>query len=373
MPAVKKVSGEKIIDAAVEVLREGGAAALNARSVAKQLGCSTQPIYLSFRSMDELKDAMTQRAIELNTRHVREWLNILDADGSCYREHSHYSSFGIGFVKFAAEEKHLFRWLYLDGKQPGPRQDDVLLPEIVGAIVDEYGYPAELAQRLHRDMAYYSYGLAILANTGHLNLTDAELLAILLRTGTAQKSALEIAKELTADGGLYRRLAGVRDLNELMQIKGMGQAKAATVLAALEIGRRIASARPLDKIHFGCPQDGAAFLMPRLRYATKEQFLVILLNSKNKVIGTELVSEGSLTNSVVHPREVFLPAILQHAASICVAHNHPSGDPTPSIEDKQLTAVLLAAGRTLGIPLLDHLIIGDGAYYSFQEDEALEV
>ena len=116
-------------------------------------------------------------------------------------------------------------------------------------------------------------------------LTDAELLAILLRTGTAQKSALEIAKELTADGGLYRRLAGVRDLNELMQIKGMGQAKAATVLAALEIGRRIASARPLDKIHFGCPQDGAAFLMPRLRYATKEQFLVILLNSKNKVIG----------------------------------------------------------------------------------------
>ncbi|MCI6544337.1 MAG: JAB domain-containing protein, partial [Phascolarctobacterium succinatutens] len=102
-------------------------------------------------------------------------------------------------------------------------------------------------------------------------------------------------------------------------------------------------------------------------------FLVILLNSKNKVIGTELVSEGSLTNSVVHPREVFLPAILQHAASICVAHNHPSGDPQPSIEDRQLTAVLLAAGQTLGIPLLDHLIIGDGAYYSFQEDGALEV
>ena len=192
-------------------------------------------------------------------------------------------------------------------------------------------------------------------------------------TDAARKSALEIAKELTADGGLYRRLAGVRDLNELMQIKGMGQAKAATVLAALEIGRRIASARPLDKIRFGCPQDGAAFLMPRLRYATKEQFLVILLNSKNKVIGTELVSEGSLTNSVVHPREVFLPAILQHAASICVAHNHPSGDPQPSIEDRQLTAVLLAAGQTLGIPLLDHLIIGDGAYYSFQEDGALEV
>lgn len=202
-------------------------------------------------------------------------------------------------------------------------------------------------------------------------LTDAELVAILLRTGTAERSALDIGKELTADGGLYKRLAGVRNLNELMQIKGMGQAKAATVMAALEIGRRIASARPLDKIRFSSPQEGAAFLMPRLRYAVKEQFLVILLNSKNKVIGTELVSEGTLTNSVVHPREVYLPAILQHAAAICVAHNHPSGDPSPSREDRELTAVLAAAGRTLGIPLLDHLIIGDGAYYSFQEDGAL--
>lgn len=185
MPAVKKVSGEKIIDAAVEVLREGGAAALNARSVAKKLGCSTQPIYLSFRSMDELKAAMTQRAIELNTRHVREWLNILDADGSCYREHSHYSSFGIGFVKFAAEEKHLFRWLYLDGVQPEQYKNDVLLDDIIAAIVNEYGYTEETARRLHQDMAYYSYGLAIMANTGHLELTDAELLAAFRREFTA--------------------------------------------------------------------------------------------------------------------------------------------------------------------------------------------
>ena len=203
-------------------------------------------------------------------------------------------------------------------------------------------------------------------------LTDAELLAILLRTGTARKSALEIAKELTADGGLYRRLAGVRDLNELMQIKGMGQAKAATVLAALEIGRRIASARPLDKIHFGCPQDGAAFLMPRLRYATKEQFLVILLNSKNKVIGTELVSEGSLTNSVVHPREVFLPAILQHAASICVAHNHPSGCPTPSKNDNLLTQNIRKACELMRIFFMDHLIVCDGTFYSYHDKGKLE-
>lgn len=185
MPAVKKVPREEIVDAAVEVLREGGAAALNARSVAKKLGCSTQPIYLSFRSMDELKDAMTQRAIELHTQHVREWLNILDADGSCYREHSHYNSFGMGFVKFAAEEKHLFRWLYLDGVQPEQYKNDVLLSDIIAAIVNEYGYTEETARRLHQDMAYYSYGLAIMANTGHLKLTDEELLAAFRREFTA--------------------------------------------------------------------------------------------------------------------------------------------------------------------------------------------
>ena len=181
MPAMKKVSKESIVDAAVDVLREGGAVAVNARSVARELGCSTQPIYLSFRSMEELKDAVTQRAIALHTRHVREWLHTLDAEGGCYGRHSRYSSYGIGFVKFAAEERHLFRWLYLEGQQPGPRQDDVLLPEILAAIVSEYGCDEALAARLHRDMTYYAYGLAILANTGHLQLTDAELLAAFRR------------------------------------------------------------------------------------------------------------------------------------------------------------------------------------------------
>ena len=185
MPAMKKVSREAIVDAAVEVLREGGAAAINARSVAKKLGCSTQPIYLSFRNMDELKAAMTQRAVALHTRHVRDSLRSREDSGSCYSEYSRYSSYGMGFVKFAAEEKHLFRWLYLDGEQPAPHQDDMLLPEIIAAMVSEYGYTEELAKKLHRDMAYYSYGLAILANTGHLNLTDAELLAAFRREFTA--------------------------------------------------------------------------------------------------------------------------------------------------------------------------------------------
>lgn len=202
-------------------------------------------------------------------------------------------------------------------------------------------------------------------------LSDAELIAILLRTGTKEKNVYELANELTEDGGLYKHLAGITQLNELTKVNGLGPAKASTILAALEIGRRLASAKAIEKKCFSCPQDGADFLMPRLRFALKEQFLVVLLNSKNKVIGTEVVSEGSLTGSVVHPREVFQPAILRHAAAIVVAHNHPSGDPHPSKEDRDVTKMLVDAGKTMGIPVLDHIIIGDGTYYSFQEEGAI--
>lgn len=176
MPATKKIFKEKIIDAAVEVLREGGFDSINARSVAKKLGCSTQPIYLSFQNMEELKAIMSERAIAMHTQHVRDILRKQDDKDSFYSHYSRYSSYGMGFVKFAAEEKQMFRWLYLDGKQFGPYQNDVLLPEIIQVIVEEFGYHEEIAKKLHRDMMYYSYGLAILANTDHLHMTDAELL-----------------------------------------------------------------------------------------------------------------------------------------------------------------------------------------------------
>ncbi len=198
-------------------------------------------------------------------------------------------------------------------------------------------------------------------------LTDAELIAVLLGTGTVSKSALAIGMEMTCNEGLYRKLARITEIRELMRVKGLGKAKAATVLAALEIGRRIATVGTLEKIRFSSPQDGADYLMPRLRYSEKEKFAVILLNTKNQIITSEIVSEGTLTASVVHPREVFYPAILRHAAAVVVAHNHPSGDPSPSAEDEDVTAMLDKAGSALGIPLLDHLIIGDGTYYSFRE------
>lgn len=198
-------------------------------------------------------------------------------------------------------------------------------------------------------------------------LTITELLAILIGSGRKDHSALDIVRELTGDLMKDARLARTQDVRELTRIPGIGPAKAAVILAALELGRRLAEAesQPFQAIH--CPEDGAMLVMPRLRYETHEHFLVMLLNSKGKVTGIEPVSEGSLNASVVHPREAFAPALLHHAAAILAVHNHPSGDPTPSREDRELTKTLWETGKVMGIPLVDHLIIGDGIYYSFKE------
>ena len=169
MPAIKKFSKDEIIDAAVDVLRDGGFSSVNARSVAKKLRCSTQPIYFSFKNMDELKAALTERAVQMHTQRVRDSLHIHEGNDS------RYSSYGMGFVKFAAEEKQLFRWLYLDGEQSGPYQSDVLTSEVIDVITNEFGYTADTARRFHQDMIYFTYGLAILANTDHLHLTESEL------------------------------------------------------------------------------------------------------------------------------------------------------------------------------------------------------
>lgn len=169
MPAVKKVCKNDIIEAALDVLRRSGFSGVNARSVAKQLGCSTQPIYFCFKNMDELKTELSNRAVELHTKRVREFL------GANEGKDSRYSGYGMGFVKFAAEEKQLFRWLYLEGGLSGPYQSDALLPEVIAVIKDEFGYDETVARRFHQDMIYFSYGLAILANTDHLNLSDHRL------------------------------------------------------------------------------------------------------------------------------------------------------------------------------------------------------
>ena len=206
-----------------------------------------------------------------------------------------------------------------------------------------------------------------LCNMGPQALSNAELLAILIGSGTKEHSALRIAEEMTKDEGLYRQIAKWQRVQEFKHIKGLGNARAARILAAMELGRRVACASAVESEHITSPGDGAQYLMGRLRNETHEKFLVMLLNTKNRVIKTEQIAEGSLTSAVVHPREVYAPAVVSHAACILVAHNHPSGDPWPSQEDRNLTQALEDAGNILGIPLLDHLVIGDGCYYSFKE------
>ena len=203
-------------------------------------------------------------------------------------------------------------------------------------------------------------------------LSNSELLAILIRTGTTERSALDIARELTDNGGLYSNIAQARSVADLSKIKGLGPAKAATILAAVELGRRVAGADPQKKVKLSSPEACVSYLMPRMRYEQQEKFLVLLLDSKNQLLKCQQVSEGILNASVVHPREVFAPAMLHRAACVLAAHNHPSGDPAPSIEDRKLTQALEATGTVMGIPLLDHIIIGDGRYFSFRENGYLD-
>ena len=201
---------------------------------------------------------------------------------------------------------------------------------------------------------------------GAHSLGNSELLAILLRTGSHDSSALRLAEHLLDQ---QEGLAGLGNatMEDLEQIKGIGEAKALTIMAAVELGRRVLSLAPLDRIGIRTPDDVAALLMPRFRYETRENFLAVLLSTKNHVLKTSVISIGSLNASIVHPRELFREAINASAASVILAHNHPSGDPAPSAEDIDLTRKLAEAGKLLDIPVLDHIILGDGKYISLKE------
>ncbi|TCZ75165.1 JAB domain-containing protein [Paenibacillus albiflavus] len=197
-------------------------------------------------------------------------------------------------------------------------------------------------------------------------LSNAELLAILLRTGTVEESAIGLAhRVLTESSGL--RALGEMSTEQLMQIKGIGAAKALQIQAGVELGRRIAGSTRSDAVIIRSPQDVTRLLTEDLRYLTKEHFVCLFLNTKNHVIGQETLSIGSLNASIVHPREVFQAAIKRNSAAIVCAHNHPSGDPTPSPQDIDITKRLVEAGEIIGIDVLDHIIIGDNGYISLKE------
>ncbi|HWR60044.1 MAG TPA: DNA repair protein RadC [Clostridia bacterium] len=197
-------------------------------------------------------------------------------------------------------------------------------------------------------------------------LSNAELLAILLRTGTKDESAISLAHKLLIQEQGLRYLVD-SDVNQLSSINGIGQAKAAQLKAAIELGKRLAAFEPGVDRPVKCPQDVADLLMEDMRYLKKEHMKLVLLNIKCNLISVEEISIGSLNASIVHPREVFNPAIRKSSASIIMVHNHPSGDPTPSSEDAAITARIAEAGRLIGIELVDHIIIGDGRYISMKE------
>ncbi|HEY3426371.1 MAG TPA: DNA repair protein RadC [Negativicutes bacterium] len=203
---------------------------------------------------------------------------------------------------------------------------------------------------------------------GSQALSNAELLAILLRTGTKQESVVRVAERLLKkyeDMGITA-LAGLSP-QEISKIKGIGPAKAVTVAAAMELGKRLTTVAANERPVIRSPQDAANLLMARLRYETREHFMVLLLSTKHHLLAMPTISVGSLNASVVHPRELFREVLKYPAASVILVHNHPSGDPSPSQEDIALTKQIVEAGRMLNISVLDHVIIGDNKYVSLKE------
>jgi DNA repair protein RadC len=200
---------------------------------------------------------------------------------------------------------------------------------------------------------------------GVQNLTDAELIAILLRTGTKGKSVLSVAQELINKNKNLAVLATLT-FSGLLKTGGIGKDKAATLLAAFELNRRIESqSKWLSEKKITSPKDIADIFIPLLRDEVKEKFILVCLNSANKIIKYEVVSVGNLNSSVVHPREIFKAAIENNSASVILIHNHPSGNPEPSNEDIGITKKIVEAGKILDIPVFDHLIIAGSYFTSF--------
>ncbi len=201
---------------------------------------------------------------------------------------------------------------------------------------------------------------------GPKSLSNHELLAILLRTGSKEESVLQLANKLLVNfEGL--RLLKDASIEEITDTKGIGKVKAVQLMAAVELGRRIHRLQYEDRYVIRSPEDAANFVMEDMRFLSQEHFVCLYLNTKNQVLHQQTVFIGSLNASIVHPREVFKEAFRRSAASFICIHNHPSGDPAPSREDIDVTKRLSECGKLIGIELLDHLIIGDQKFISLKE------
>lgn len=202
---------------------------------------------------------------------------------------------------------------------------------------------------------------------GPESLSNAELLAIIIRTGHKEDTAVNLAQKiLNLDNKGLPFLSKV-SLEQLTEIKGIGDCKAAQILSAIEIGKRINRWKADDKVKITSPMVMANLMMDEMRYLDKEYFNIAILDTKNQVLSIENISIGTLNASIVHPRDVFNMAIRKNANAIILLHNHPSGDPQPSNEDINITHRLVDVGNLVGIKVLDHIIIGDNRYISFKE------
>ena len=211
-----------------------------------------------------------------------------------------------------------------------------------------------------------------LLHGGAGGLSSPELVALLLRTGTREASATDLAGRLLASFGSLEALSQARP-DELLRQAGIGPTKAGTLLAAFELGRRVQAGPPARRASIRTPGDVAALLGDEMRRFDREHFRAVLLNTRHEVLEVTTVAVGGLDSAPIHPREVFKEAIRRSAAAVILVHNHPSGTPEPSGDDLRITARLQEAGRVVGIEVLDHVIIGDRRFVSLRERGALAV
>jgi DNA repair protein RadC len=204
-----------------------------------------------------------------------------------------------------------------------------------------------------------------LLKNGASSLADSELLAIILRTGTKQENVINLCQRILSMYNL-KQLSQI-NIARLTEIHGIKESKAAQITACFEIARRLETFSEESKQKINSPEDVYRRIYPRMREQKKEMFIELCLDTKNQIIKEETISIGSLNANIVHPREVFKMALAESAAHIIVVHNHPSGDPTPSREDIEITKKLAETGKVMGIDVLDHVIIGDGRHFSMKE------
>jgi DNA repair protein RadC len=216
-----------------------------------------------------------------------------------------------------------------------------------------------------RDMPVEDRPISRLMLNGPASLSNAELLSIILKTGSVAENVINLSQRILSQYDL-KRLSAI-DIKQLMKIHGVKISKASQIAACFELARRLEKFESVEKPKVNSPEDVYRRLYPGMRESRKEVFVELCLDTKNQIIKEDTVSIGSLNANIVHPREVFRTALLESAAHIIVAHNHPSGDPTPSREDAEITKKLIEAGRIIGIDVLDHVIIGDGRHFSMKE------